>query len=123
MPDTELRLVIDEGDNAPLPITAARLLLPSYRLRFYHPENATLRFVYGRDDLQSPQYDLALLAPRVMGAVAQEVGAAAPSTAPRREPEVLISRRMFWVLLSGAVIVLLALIARLVRSQEHQPSA
>jgi hypothetical protein len=123
MPDTELRLVIDEGDNAPLPITAARLLLPSYRLRFFHPENATLRFVYGRDDLQSPQYDLALLAPRVMGAVAQEVGAAAPSTAPRREPEVLISRRMFWVLLSGAVIVLLALIARLVRSQEHQPSA
>ena len=34
---TELVLVVDEGDNAPLPITAVRLLLPGYRLRFYHP--------------------------------------------------------------------------------------
>ena len=37
MPETDLLLIVEEGDNAPLPITAARLLLPSYRLRFFHP--------------------------------------------------------------------------------------
>src|SRR5205823_5725355 len=31
----ELSLVIDEGDNAPLPIRDATLLLPAYRLRFF----------------------------------------------------------------------------------------
>ncbi len=36
MPETEILLVVDEGDNAPLPLTKARLLLPSFRLRFYH---------------------------------------------------------------------------------------
>ena len=37
--DRELRLVVDEGDNALLPITGARLLLPSFRLRFYAPSS------------------------------------------------------------------------------------
>ena len=70
---TDLWLTVDEGDNAPLPITAVRLLLPSYRLRFYRPAGSTLRLVYGRTDLGAPQYDLALLAPHVMGAEAREV--------------------------------------------------
>ena len=70
MPETEILVVVDEGDNAPLPLTKARLLLPSYRLRFFHAGQSLPRLAYGRDDLQPPQYDLALLAPRVMGAMA-----------------------------------------------------
>jgi hypothetical protein len=94
-------LVIDEGDNAPLPITGMRLLLPSYRLRFFHPANARLRLAYGRDDLQPPQYDLALLAPRVMGASAREIAAASPpSDAPPVEP--LVSHRTFYIILTAA---------------------
>ena len=91
-------LVVDEGDNAPLPITKARLLLPSYRLRFYHAGNAVLNMAYGRDDLQPPQYDLALLAPRVMGARATEISAAPAGTHPAiacrviRLPEDLLGR-------------------------------
>ena len=83
MAETELVLVVDEGDNAPLPLTKARLLLPSYRLRFFHAGGTPLRMVYGRDDLQPPQYDLALLAPRVMGAGAREVDAAPAGSAAR----------------------------------------
>jgi uncharacterized protein DUF3999 len=114
--DTELRLVIDEGDNAPLTISAVRLLLPSYRLRFYAPAaSQSLRLVYGRVDLEAPQYDLALLAPRVMGAAAAEAGTAAPSAAAPSTSAALLSPRAFWVVLAGAVVVLLALIARLVR--------
>jgi hypothetical protein len=117
MEETELRLAMDEGDNAPLPIASARLLLPSYRLRFYAPAGESLRLVYGRGDLYAPKYDLALLAPQVMGAAATELGAAAPSATAPPEDRQFISRTLFWSLLGGAVIVLLALIVRLVRQQ------
>ena len=116
-PETELRLAIDEGDNAPLPISTVRLLLPSYRLRFYRHENTPLRLVYARQDLRSPQYDLALLAPKVMGDRATEVFVAAPAGAPA-PAEALVSPRLFWLILGAAVVVLLALIARLIVRQE-----
>jgi hypothetical protein len=115
MPETEILLVVDEGDNAPLPLTKARLLLPSYRLRFYHTGNASLRLAYGRTDLQPPQYDLALLAPQVMGAQAAEIGAAAVSTAATPAAGSFASPGVFWIVLTGAVLVLLALIVKLIR--------
>lgn len=110
---TDLWLTVDEGDNAALPITAVRLLLPSYRLRFYRPAGSTLRLAYGRSDLGAPQYDLALLAPYVMGAEAREV-TPLPETAsgPRAS---FIAPWAFWVFLSVAALVLLGVIARLVR--------
>jgi hypothetical protein len=120
MPETQLFLVVDEGDNAPLPITKARLLLPSYRLRFFHAGNAVLNMAYGRDDLQPPQYDLALLAPRVMGARATEISAAPAGSAAPSSAESFASPRTFWVVLTGAVLALLALIVRLIRGQGEQ---
>jgi hypothetical protein len=110
----DLWLTVDEGDNAVLPLTSARLLLPSYRLRFYRPGSETLRLVYGRSDLTPPQYDLALLAPEVMGVEAHEISALAESSATT-EPASFISRRVFWIFLSLSVLVLLALIVRLAR--------
>ncbi len=112
---TELWLSIDEGDNSALPITGVRLLLPSYRLRFYHPARSALRLVYGRSDLPAPQYDLALLAPQVMGVEAREVTAAAETGSERGPGQALISPRGFWVFLSLAVLVLIGLIVRLTR--------
>jgi Protein of unknown function (DUF3999) len=109
----ELWLVIDEGDNAPLPLSRARLLLPSYRLRFFAPQGAGLRLVYGRGDLQPPRYDLSLLAPRLMGAPATEVSAGPESSRP--EGAAFISPKWFWIFLGAAVLVLLALIVRLAK--------
>jgi hypothetical protein len=120
MPETEILLVVDEGDNAPLPVTTARLLLSSYRLRFYHTGNAGLRLAYGRDDLQPPQYDLALLAPQVMGARAMEVSAAPVLGAAPPAAASFASPRTFWVVLTGAVLVLLALIVKLIRGHGDQ---
>ena len=120
MPETEILVVVDEGDNAPLPLTKARLLLPSYRLRFFHAGQSLPRLAYGRDDLQPPQYDLALLAPRVMGAMATEISAAPAATATPSSAESFASPRTFWVVLTGAVLVLLALIVRLIRGQGEQ---
>jgi hypothetical protein len=120
MPETELVLVVEEGDNAPLPITKARILLPSFRLRFFHTGEAGVRLAYGRDDLQLPRYDLALLAPRVMGAMAREVTAAPAPDTRTDTTAALASPRTFWFVLTGAVLVLLALIVRLIRSQGDQ---
>lgn len=111
---TELTIVVDEGDNSALPMTGARLLLPSYRLRFFKAA-APLRLLYGRGDVPAPQYDLALLAPQVMGAEAREIGLAAEPASTASGQVSFVSPRVFWILLAGAVIVLLALIAKLVR--------
>ena len=119
--ETDLRLVVDEGDNAPLPIAGVRLLLPSYRVRFYRPAGSALRLLYGRDDLQVPQYDLALLAGSVMGAPAVEASMTAASGEGAAAPDAIVSPRTFWVVLGAAVIVLLALIVRLVRSATTPP--
>ncbi|MEO7270732.1 MAG: DUF3999 family protein [Vicinamibacterales bacterium] len=111
---TELWLVVDEGDNAALPIDRARLLLlPSWRLRYVAPEGAALHLMYGRDDLPAPRYDLALLAPRLMGAAVTDV-AAGPESA-RAATAALVSPRWFWIILTVAVVMLLGLIVRLAR--------
>jgi hypothetical protein len=110
----ELWLSIDECDNTALPITAVRLLLPSYRLRFYRPADSSLLLAYGRSDLLAPRYDLALVSHDVLSADATSV---APlderSTASARRT--FVSPLQFWIFLSIAVAVLLVLIVRLTR--------
>lgn len=120
--DTSILVVVDEGDNAPLPLTKPRILLPSYRLRFYRA-GGPLRVVYGRDDLSMPQYDLALLSAQVMGAQPREIAALPPgAAAPVAVAVSLVSPRYFWIGLAAAVIVLLGIIARLVKSTaQEQP--
>ena len=111
---SELWLSIDEGDNSVLPITGVRLLLPSYRARFYRPNQSALLLVYGRSDLLAPRYDLALVSADLLNADASEV---TPSperpTDTNRRP--LVSPTQFWIFLSIAVAVLLALIVHLTR--------
>jgi hypothetical protein len=111
-----LIVVVEEGDNSALPLREARLLLPSYRLRFYRPAATDLRLVYGRDDLSVPQYDLALLAPIVMGAEALEIVAGTETASPSvPQAASVVSPRLFWVFLGAAILVLIAILFRLVR--------
>ena len=111
---TELRVVVEEGDNLPLPITSVQLLLPSYQMRFYRGSDAKLGLYYGWSELSSPRYDLAILAPRLTGAAAEEVsmGSEESIAVPEKESS---STAIFWGALIAAVLVLLALIARLVK--------
>ena len=109
-------VAVDEGDNSALPITKARLLLPAYRIRFYHP-GRPLRLVYGHDAASLPRYDLALLATQVMGAEAKEIAAAPVSgegTSGAAAP--LVTPRFFWAALAVAVLIIGGVIVRSVRS-------
>jgi hypothetical protein len=109
----ELLLIVDEGDNRPLPIRRAALRLPGWQLRFFRPAGP-LRLLYGRSDLREPRYDVALLSPSVMSGPAREI-LAAPEVAVSR-PVALLTPRTFWIVLSVAVVVLLGLIVRLISS-------
>lgn len=114
----ELLVIVEEGDNTPLPLGGARLLLPSYRLRLFREANAPLRAVYGRAGESTPQYDLALLATRVLGTAVTDV--ALDAEQPIRSPEstaAFMSPRLFWGALTIAVIVLLALIVRMLKQE------
>ena len=112
---TLLILTIDEGDNAPLPLTSVRLRLPGWRIRFYRPADTGLRLLYGSRDAVVPEYDLALLRTKVMEESAEEVSAA-PEPKSRRDSAAIVSPRVFWGFLIAAVLVLVALVARLATS-------
>jgi hypothetical protein len=117
-----LALGVPDGSRD-LPIEKATLLLPSYALRLFRRADQPLRLVYGREDLGMPRYDLALLAPQVLGQVATEVypgreerGTVGVSSAT------IVSPPVFWASLGLAVAVLLGLIVRLIRREDASGS-
>jgi len=114
----EVLVSVEEGDNSPLAIDSARLLLPSYRLRLFRERNAELRLAYGRTDLSRPEYDLALLTPQLLGVAATEVVPGAETQTAPSAPTVLMSPALFWGVLGVAVLVLLTLVVRLVRKTD-----
>jgi hypothetical protein len=123
-PRGEVVIEIDEGDNQPLPIERATLLVPSYAARFFRSDAAPLVLVYGRPDLSPPRYDLALLSPYVLGQRAQtiEAGPERGGNGEALEPGAaaspsLVSPTVFWAVLGLAVVVLLGVVVRLVRRE------
>jgi hypothetical protein len=120
---TRFDLLVEEGDNAPLPLSPPHLLLPATRLRFFYPAEP-VRLLYGQPGLPLPRYDLALLAPRLLGEAAHEI-ALAPETGPAApEPDAAAAgRKIFWGALVAAVVVLLLLLGRLLRGHPEEPAA
>jgi hypothetical protein len=116
MQSAEAYLVIEEGDNSPLPIAPPTLLLPTYRLRFYRDRVDTrLTLLYGRPGLRAPTYDIALLAPELVGAAATEVAPGTESTGAAATVG-RIARTVFWAVLGIAVLGMIALIGRLLKA-------
>jgi hypothetical protein len=113
--DHTLIVVVDEGDNSALPVTAARLQLPAYRLRFFHP-GAGVQLVYGRDDVSMPQYDLALVSPQVMERDARQIVAAPTGAETPQGAASPLSPTVFWAGLAVAVLLIGSVIVRLMRT-------
>ena len=116
----EVMVIVEEGDNSPLPLASARLLLPAYRLRLFRERDAALRLAYGRDDLTLPQYDLELIAQQLTGAAATEVVPGPEQADSQSSTFALISPPLFWGVLIVAVLVLITLVVRLVRKSDVQ---
>lgn len=104
---------IDDGDNSPLPLAGASLLLPSHRLRFVRGEG-DITLLLGQPGLAAPRYDIELLAPRLLGAPAVEVELA-PAAGNAATPVQSAGPKLFWAALVGAVVALLVVLARLLR--------
>jgi hypothetical protein len=107
-----IEVVIDEGDNAPLPITSATLLLPSRALRFHHP-GTPLSLLYGNRRATAPRYDIQLLAGRLFGEPAREL-TLSQAVDDRGDDEDVSGRKWFWVGIIIAAVVLIAMLLRLV---------
>ena len=114
----ELLLIVDEGDNRPLAISAVKLLLPGWQLRFQRPAG-NLRLFYGKDDIAQPRYDVTELAPSTMTGEAREI-AAGPEAAVEA-PAAILSPRAFWAGLGVAVVLLLGVLVRLISSSSTAP--
>ena len=106
-----LTVEVAEGDNQALPLTSARLLLPTWRLRFFQPQGP-LTLCYGQE-LAAPQYDIALLADRLRDVPAREVQLEAlEAAAGDRIPGM---QKVFWVVLAGAVVAMVAVLGRMLK--------
>ena len=106
-----VELTINEGDNAPLPIASAKLLLPAHALRFHHP-GSPLTLIYGNPEAAPPRYDLALLAPRLFREPAQQVFFANAVT-PGSTDDGGVERHFFWIAIAVVALLLMLLLARL----------
>lgn len=105
-------LVVDEGDNTPLPLGSIRLQLDTWTIRFLHPGGGGVRLLYGDPHRRAPRYDLTLLSSQ-LGPEAREVTLLPESPAgsdPARVP-----RGLFWGALVAAVAVLVLVLVRLMR--------
>jgi len=49
---TGVLIVVDEGDNSPLPLGPAHILLPSSRIRLFREKTTAIRLAYGRNGSQ-----------------------------------------------------------------------
>jgi hypothetical protein len=110
-----IEIVVDEGDNAALPIASAKLLLPGFALRFVSP-GTPLTLLYGDPSIASPRYDLTLLSSRLLGQPAREIALTGPPAQERREKH--DQPKVFAIAIGVAVIVLLIVLARLVSAQQ-----
>jgi len=108
-------LVIDEGDNAPLPLEPPQLQLPSVRLRYFQPVEGSLELLYGEPGLAPPRYDLSLFSAQLLGETARDV-TLRPEPKPGEVPDAAaVPRTVFWAALGIAVLALLVVLGRLLR--------
>jgi hypothetical protein len=116
-PGATVDLLLDEGDNAPLPLGRLRLEIPTWRLRFFHPGGGEVRLLYGRKGLRAPRYDLSLIASQLDPATAREARLGREPSPGAVADLSRVPRGVFWGSLAAAVIVLLLVLARLLQDE------
>ena len=125
--ERELFLEIEDGDNAPLTVRAARGVLRVPRATF-KAAPGRYRVLVGNREAEPPQYDIARLRDEILSysAVPLEAGPSEANPAFRRQTVDLVRgvphALALWVVLGVAVVVLLALTVRLLRTNAPGPT-
>ena len=120
--ERELFLEIEDGDNAPLTVRSTRAVLRVPRATF-KAAPGRYRVLVGNRDAEPPQYDIARLRDEILSysAVPLEPGPSEANPAFRRQAVDLVRgvprSVVLWVVLAGAVVVLLVLTVRLLRTK------
>lgn len=120
-----VELTIDEGDNAPLPVESVHLVVASKALRFSHPGTPLFLLYSGRRGVLAPRYDLSLLAPQLFAEPARELTLGAPPPVREAADDDREGRKLFWIGIVIAAVVLVAMLLRLVLVRpetSHAPS-
>jgi len=118
---TALTLLVEDGDEAPLPVTAARAGLPLAELRVVAPAGANT-LLAGDPHAEPPRNEIARLRDRVLAAEAPAgvVGAALPNPRHRRvEVGSGMQQTALWAVMGLAVVALAALTLRLSRREQE----
>lgn len=124
---TSMDLMVDDGDEAPLPIVSAAAGLPLAELRLVAPPGA-YTLMAGDPAAEPPRYEIARLRDRVIGAEAPEcaLGPLLPSTRhkppPPRPRDDGDATQLLWAAMGLSVVGLGWLTLRLAR-KEQKPSA
>ncbi len=117
---TPIKIVINNGENPPLAITAVEPLCLERRVYFDPAGNSSLRLYYGDDKLTAPGYDYARFFHQEPGAVqaALAPGTHNPKYEPRPDDRPWSERHvaLLWVAMIMAVVALGAVALRGFRS-------
>jgi hypothetical protein len=113
-----LTLETDNGDNPAIELSECRIFYPVTRLLFKAPLAPVTWLYYGNRTSDYPQYDLDLIAPRLLAEEKDGATLGATETVQKSSVGDLFkwsrtNRVVFWVVLAVVVIGLLVIIARL----------
>ena len=112
-----LFLEIRNGDNAPIPLGKTTLSYLATRLHFLAPVSPGTWLYYGNPKASAPDYDLQMVASRLLVAEAATVAAGAAETAkPGAWSGLTLAGRgvwLFWAALGVVVVALLLVLRRL----------
>jgi len=108
---------VDDGDNPPLAILTVVAEYTTRRIYFLAGGAGVIELFYGNPDAEPPRYDLSLLADR-LNASSRSAATLGPAQEQRRGwGEAAVSgtgmQIVFWTVLGGVVIALLAVIRRM----------
>lgn len=100
----EIRVVVHNGDDAPLRITSVSLQQYERRIYFDSPAHTQLMLYYGDEKLQGPEYDYARLFQADNKAIAATLGAETTNTAYTGRPDDRPWSERHPVVLWGAIV-------------------
>ena len=115
-----LILETDNGDNPPIELANIQMFYPVTRILFKAPTTPLTYLIYGNREVGYPQYDLNLIAPRLLAATKSiarlDDSASVKKPGPAAESGSISGTKsvVFWGALALVVVVLLVVIARLV---------